>query len=126
MKFGGATIERQCRVTDLLQRADGSWDVVTEKGTIHAEHVVNAGGLWAREIGRMVGLELPILAMEHMYLLTEDMPEVAEANKATGKEVLHTIDRPTLLLLQPQDHAGVQRAGPRPHRQSVQRGEPHR
>ncbi len=45
---------------------------------IHAEHVVNAGGLWAREVGRMVGLELPVLAMEHMYLLTEDMPEVAE------------------------------------------------
>ena len=57
---------------------DGTWDVVTEQGTIHAEHVVNCGGLWARECGRMVGLELPVLAMEHMYLLTEDMPEVAE------------------------------------------------
>ena len=40
--------------------------------SIHAEHVVNAGGLWAREVGRMVGLELPVLAMEHIYLLTED------------------------------------------------------
>ncbi len=39
-----------------------------------------AGGLWAREIGRMVGLELPVLAMEHHYILTEDMPEVAEIN----------------------------------------------
>ena len=45
-----------------------------------AEHVVNAGGLWAREVGRMVGLELPVLAMEHMYLITEDMPEVAAFN----------------------------------------------
>jgi glycine/D-amino acid oxidase-like deaminating enzyme len=39
--------------------ADGTWNVVTEQGTVKAEHVVNAGGLWAREVGRMVGLELP-------------------------------------------------------------------
>ena len=61
-------------------------------GTIAAEHVVNAAGLWAREVGRMVGLELPVLAMEHMYLLTEDMPEVAEVNAATGAEVIHAVD----------------------------------
>src|SRR2546429_9108679 len=39
--------------------------LITEGGNVHAEHVVNAGGLWAREMGRMVGLELPILAMQH-------------------------------------------------------------
>ncbi len=61
------------------------------KGTISAEHVVNAGGLWAREVGRMVGLELPLLAMEHMYLLTEDIPAVADYNAEHG-EVLHCID----------------------------------
>src|SRR5690606_31457844 len=55
-------------------------------------HVVNCGGLWAREIGRMVGLELPVLAMEHMYLLTEDMPEVIEYNKTHGREICHVID----------------------------------
>ncbi len=91
-RLQGATIERFTQVTALQQRPDHSWTVITDKGEIHAEHVVNAGGLWAREVGRMVGLELPILAMEHMYLLTEDMPEVAEANEATGKEMLHTID----------------------------------
>ena len=91
-RIGGAEIYRQTKVTELVQREDGSWDVVTEKGTIHAEHVVNAGGLWAREVGRMVGLELPVLAMEHMYLLTEDMPEVKAHNDATGKEVGHAID----------------------------------
>ncbi len=64
------------RVTDLVQREDGTWDVITEKGNVHAEHVVNAGGLWAREVGRMVGLELPILAMEHQYIITEDIPEL--------------------------------------------------
>ena len=83
----GATIERQTRVTDLQPRPDGTWDVITEKGNIHAEHVVNAGGLWAREVGRMVGLELPMLAMEHQYLITEDMPELVGQ-----KEQLHCID----------------------------------
>lgn len=91
-RLQGAEIERFCKVEELHQRSDGSWSVVTNKGTIHAEHVVNAGGLWAREIGRMVGLELPVLAMEHMYLLTEDMPEVKAINDETGKEVIHAID----------------------------------
>ena len=88
----GAEIYLRNRVVDLQHRPDGTWDVVTEQGTIHADHVVNAGGLWARECGRMVGLELPVLAMEHMYIMTEDMPEVAEINESTGKEVLHAID----------------------------------
>jgi len=91
-KIQGAEIYLRNRVVDTVQREDGTWDVVTEQGTIHADHVVNAGGLWARECGRMVGLELPILAMEHMYLITEDMPEVAEVNRTTGKEVLHVVD----------------------------------
>lgn len=91
-RMQGAEIERFCKVEELVQRPDGTWDVITNKGTIHAEHVVNAGGLWAREIGRMVGLELPVLAMEHMYLLTEDMREVAAVNEETGKEVVHAID----------------------------------
>ncbi len=86
-QMGGAEIVRHTRVTALASRADGSWDVVTEHGTVHAEHVVNAAGLWAREVGRMVGLELPILAMEHQYLITGDMPELV------GKpEQLHAID----------------------------------
>jgi dimethylglycine dehydrogenase len=84
----GAEVYRFTRVTELTQRRDGSWDVVTDKGTIHAEHVVNAAGLWAREVGRMVGLELPVLAMEHQYLLTEEIPEV----KASATEMLHVID----------------------------------
>ena len=88
----GAVIHQQTRVTDLQQNQDGSWRVITEKGEIHTEHVVNAGGLWAREVGRMVGLELPVLAMEHMYLLTEDMPEVVAFNESSGLEVPHCVD----------------------------------
>lgn len=88
----GARIERHTKVEELVQCVDKSWRVITNKGEIRAEHVVNAGGLWAREVGHMVGREHPVLAMEHMYLITEDMPEVAAINAATGKEVLHAVD----------------------------------
>jgi dimethylglycine dehydrogenase len=88
----GAEVERFTKVEDIKRLPDGSWQVVTNKGNVVAQHVVNAGGLWAREVGRMVGLELPVLAMEHMYLITEDMPEVAGINASTGKEVIHAVD----------------------------------
>jgi len=88
----GAHIERHTKVEELVQCADKSWRVITNKGEIRADHVVNAGGLWAREVGHMVGREHPVLAMEHMYLITEDMPEVAAINAATGKEVYHAVD----------------------------------
>jgi dimethylglycine dehydrogenase len=84
----GAQVHRFTRVTDLAPLPDGSWNVITDKGNIRAEHVVNAGGLWAREIGRMVGLELPILAMEHQYLISEEIPEVAQS----AREMLHIVD----------------------------------
>lgn len=88
----GATVKTQTKVESLSQAPDGTWHIHTNTGVIIAEHMVNAGGLWAREVGRMVGLELPVLAMEHMYLLTDDMPEVAEINEKTGAEVLHAVD----------------------------------
>jgi dimethylglycine dehydrogenase len=88
----GARIERFTRVQELVQNADSSWRVVTNKGDFITEHVVNAGGLWAREVGGMVGRYHPVLAMEHMYLLTEDLPEVAAINARTGEEVLHALD----------------------------------
>lgn len=88
----GASIELRNKVEEITQDADGTWNVVTEKGTVRCEHVVNAAGLWAREVGRMVGLELPLLAMEHMYLLTDDIPEVAEFNQDTGRELVGVID----------------------------------
>ncbi|TIO11174.1 FAD-dependent oxidoreductase [Mesorhizobium sp.] len=88
----GAEIVLRNRVVELTQEVDGTWNVVTEQGTVKAEHVVNCGGLWAREIGRMVGVELPVLAMEHMYLLTEPMPEVEEFNRSTGREMIGVLD----------------------------------
>jgi dimethylglycine dehydrogenase len=72
----GGSYHTHTPVIETNQRADGSWDVVTEKGTINAEHIVNAGGLWAREVGLMSGLHLPVQPMEHHYLITEAIPEI--------------------------------------------------
>ena len=92
-KNRGAEVYTDTWVTGLNHRPDGTWDVITDKDhTIHAEHVVNAGGLWAREVGRMCGIELPVLAMEHHYLMTEPMDEVIEYNKTMGRELPHIID----------------------------------
>ncbi|MCY4285881.1 MAG: FAD-dependent oxidoreductase [Thiotrichales bacterium] len=85
---GGAEVYRETRVTDLAPRADGTWDVVTDKGTVHAEHVVNAAGLWAREVGLMAGVMHPFTPMEHQYVITDEVPEVADSKG----EMLHAID----------------------------------
>ncbi len=72
----GATFHTHTPVLETKQRPDGTWDVVTAKGTINAEMVVNAGGLWAREVGHLAGIHLPVQPMEHHYLITEDIPEI--------------------------------------------------
>ncbi|MGB7317938.1 MAG: FAD-dependent oxidoreductase [Planktotalea sp.] len=87
-RMGGATIETHTKVIETNQRPDGTWDVVTDKGTIHAEHVVNAGGLWAREVGAMAGVYLPLHPMEHQYIVTDDIPEIYNM----GSEHPHVMD----------------------------------
>jgi dimethylglycine dehydrogenase len=84
----GASVERFTRVLSLTPRRDGSWEVLTDKGTVRAEHVVNCAGLWAREVGHMVGIALPVLAMEHHYLITEDIPELS----GRAREIVNTTD----------------------------------
>ena len=74
----GANYFTHTPVLETNQRIDGTWDVVTEMGSIHAEVIVNAGGLWAREVGHLAGLYLPVQPMEHHYLLTEAIPQIAE------------------------------------------------
>ena len=63
-------------VKDTKQKPDGSWDVFTDKGNVNAEIVINAGGLWAREVGHLAGVDLPVQPMEHHYLITETIPEI--------------------------------------------------
>ncbi len=82
----GAEIVLRNRVIDLNPRPEGAWDVVTEQGTIVAEHVVNAGGLWARKVGLMAGVNLPVSPMQHHYLVTEPIQELI-----TGKEIIPSI-----------------------------------
>ncbi len=72
----GAEVLRHTPVT-AIERSEGAWIVDTSEGPIRAEIVVNAAGQWAREVGRMVGVELPILPLEHHYLITEALPELA-------------------------------------------------
>ncbi len=74
----GAEYFEHTKVEDLVQTADG-WEVVTDKGTITCEHVVNAAGLWAKQVGRMAGIELPVSPLKHHYLITDSIPEVAES-----------------------------------------------
>ena len=74
----GAQIILRNQVLDLNYRPEGAWEVITENGVIVAEHVVNAGGLWARKVGKMAGVDLPVTPMQHHYLVTEDIPEIVE------------------------------------------------
>lgn len=76
-KKNGAEVHEHTRVLDLKQTATG-WDVITDKGTIHTEHVVNAAGLWAKQVGRMAGIELPVSPLNHHYLISDTIPAIAE------------------------------------------------
>ncbi len=76
----GADVILRNQVLELTSRTDGGWDVLTEQGPVTAEHVVNAGGLWARRVGRMAGVNLPVVPMQHHYLVSEEMPILAQAD----------------------------------------------
>ncbi|MCP5084883.1 MAG: FAD-dependent oxidoreductase [Alphaproteobacteria bacterium] len=74
---GGATIYRNNQVEALEQKPDGPWLVHTQNGTITAEIIVNAAGTWCYEIGRMMGLDLPVVPVLHQYLVTDRIEAVA-------------------------------------------------
>jgi len=75
-RMGGAGIYRHTQVTDTRLLASGEWEVITDKGSIVCEHLVNAAGSFAKQVGEWVGLDLPIVNMEHHYLVTDNLPEV--------------------------------------------------
>jgi len=82
-KVHGAKYYTNTPVLETNQKKDGTWDVITEKGNINAEIIINAGGLWAREVGKLAGINLPVQPMEHHYLITETIPEIQERGNAT-------------------------------------------
>ena len=83
----GAEINRQTKVIGIEQKPNGEWLVKTDKGDISCEHVVTAAGSWARQVGAMVGLDLPVIAVEHQYLVTDEIPELVERKRQGLKEL---------------------------------------
>ena len=77
----GAEIHRFTPALATIQQPDGGWLVETPKGTIHADVVVNAAGLWGREVGRMAGVDLPLMTLEHQYFVTETIPEIERMDR---------------------------------------------
>jgi dimethylglycine dehydrogenase len=78
----GAKIYRKNRVTDIKLLPSGEWKLITEKGDIVCEHVVNAAGSYGPEVGQMVGLKnIPSINMIHHYLVTEEHPEIKKLEK---------------------------------------------
>jgi dimethylglycine dehydrogenase len=77
----GAEIHRFTPVTGTEQQADGTWIVRTPKGDVRTDWVVNAAGLWGREVAAMAGLQLPLMPTEHQYFVTETIPEIAAMDR---------------------------------------------
>ena len=77
----GVEIVRRNRVTGIERTSKGEWRVDTEQGPILCEHVVNAAGSFADQVAQMTGFRLPIVNMEHHYLVTENLPEIEALDK---------------------------------------------
>ena len=82
-RSGGAEIHRHTKVVDIRPEPDGAWRVVTDKGEIVAEHVVTATGSWCRQTLAMVGLDVPVIPVEHQYIVTDSHPALT-ARHAEG------------------------------------------
>ncbi len=101
-KMRGAEIYRFNPVTDTTRTPSGEWIVHTQNGDITCEYIVNCGGLWAAKLGAMVGLDLPILAIEHHHILFGDVPEL----KDTGLDLPLLRDPDTSFYMR-QEMAGL-------------------
>ena len=77
----GVKVVRHCRATDIQQLPSGEWKVSTEQGDVTCEHVVNAGGTYARQMGEWSGLQLPMTSMTHHYFVTDTVPEFLELER---------------------------------------------
>lgn len=73
----GATVVRHTRVTGLVREGD-AWTVTTSAGTVRADHVVIAAGQWSLEVARLAGVELPLVPLQHHYVVTDPIAEIRE------------------------------------------------
>ena len=80
-KKNGAEVSSFNRVTDINILPSGEYEVVTELGNITAQHVVNAGGCFSPQVAKMVGAYVPLVNLQHQYLITENHPEIAKLTK---------------------------------------------
>ncbi|HYZ25681.1 MAG TPA: FAD-binding oxidoreductase, partial [Geminicoccaceae bacterium] len=80
-RAGGAEIYRQTTVTGIAQKPSGEWQVTTDRGAIRCEHVVSATGNFARRTGAMVGLDIPVIPVEHQFIVTEPHPEILRRHR---------------------------------------------
>ncbi|MEL6946436.1 MAG: FAD-dependent oxidoreductase [Pseudomonadota bacterium] len=83
----GGTIYRNTSVTAIEQRDDGKWVVTTDKGAIECDHVISCSGNFARKTGEMVGLNVPVIPVEHQYIVTEAHPEIKKFRAEGGPEL---------------------------------------
>ena len=100
-RLRGAEYHENTKVESLVQTKEG-WEVVTQKGTVTCEHVVNAAGLWAKQVGRMAGVELPVSPLKHHYLISDNIPAIEKLDF----EVPMTVDLEGFTYLR-QDQKGV-------------------
>ncbi len=100
-RMRGASYFEHTRVEALEQTIEG-WRVITDKGVVTCEHVVNAGGLWAKQVGRMAGIELPVAPLKHHYLISDTIPQLEQIDF----EVPMTVDLEGFTYLR-QDQKGV-------------------
>ena len=86
-RMRGATIYRKTAVLAIEQKSSGNWLVKTTQGDISCEHVVSATGNYARQTGQMVGLDIPVIPVEHQYIVTESHPELVKRRKSGQPEM---------------------------------------
>ncbi len=86
-RSGGAEIYEQTEVTSVEQTASGEWKLTTNKGVITCEHVVCATGNYARQTGRMFGINVPAIPVEHQYIVYDESPELKAYRNAGGREL---------------------------------------
>lgn len=108
----GARIVRGCPVQGLSQRASGEWEVITPQGTVIAGQVVNAAGYHAPAVGAMMGRQVPSVVLEHQYLVTAELPELAARSERLPllrdpDESYYLRQERDALLLGPYEHRGA-------------------
>ncbi len=106
-RAGGVTIATHTRVLEVLTRSGRVRGVRTDRGDIEAEVVVNCGGIYAAEIGRLAGVRVPVVPMSHQYVVTEPIPDLAPG----GGAVLPSLRDPDLLVYYRQEGRGLLMGG---------------